>query len=257
MSEPDARIVTTMASGAHAAGRHAAATGPYIEIDDFGSFGVRALVSTRTAGDLALNGAAPVGEVLARWEALRTVLGAAGEGSRFATATQVHGARVLAYSPGWTGWLRTDHGDGHFSEHPGIGFGVTIADCVPIFIAHPSRAIALVHAGWRGTAAGILRVAIAAFAARGLAAADLRVHLGPAICGHCYEVGPEVYLQLAGVRIDRPRAVDLRAVLAKQATDAGVRSVSTSPACTRCDNGLYFSHRAGDSGRQVAALLAP
>jgi polyphenol oxidase len=251
----DAGTVTGMATGTHTADRPEATAAPYVEIDDFAPFGVRALVSTRSAGDLALNGTAPIGEVLARWEALRTALGAAGDGSRFATATQVHGARVIQYRPGWTGWLRADGGDGHFAEEPGTGFGITIADCVPVFIAHPTRAIALVHAGWRGTAAGILRVAVAAFAARGLAAVDLRVHLGPAICSRCYEVGPEVYAQLTGTRPDRPRTVDLRAILAKQAADAGIRSVTASPSCTRCDNGLFFSHRAGDSGRQVAAII--
>lgn len=244
-----------MASGTHTNDRPIATAASYVEIDDFVPFGVRALVSTRSAGDLALNGAGPIGEVLARWEALRMALGAAGDASRFATATQVHGARVIQYAPGWTGWLRAEHADGHFAEAPGTGFGITIADCVPVFIAHPARAIALVHAGWRGTAGGILGVAVAAFAMRGLAPADLRVHLGPAICGRCYEVGPDVYAQLTGTRADRPRTVDLRAVLAKQATDAGVRSVTTSASCTRCDNGLYFSHRAGDSGRQVAAMM--
>jgi copper oxidase (laccase) domain-containing protein len=49
----------------------------------------------------------------------------------------------------------------------------------------------------------------------------------------------------------------LRGILARQAQDAGVRSVTTNPSCTRCDNGLYFSHRAGDRERQVAAILAP
>lgn len=246
-----------MGRGAHATDPAESKSDPYLEIEAFASFGIRALVSTRGAGDLALSGAGPVGEVLARWEALRATLGAAGEGSRFATATQVHGSRVLQHNPGWAGWLRASDADGHFAAEPGIGFGITIADCVPVFLAHPTRAIALVHAGWRGTAAGILRAAITAFAARGLAADELRVYLGPAICGRCYEVGPDVYAQLTGSRPDRPRAVDLRAILARQAQDAGVGSVTTSPSCTRCDNGLYFSHRAGDRERQVAAILAP
>jgi hypothetical protein len=50
--------------------------------------------------------------------------------------------------------------------------------------------------------------------------------------------------------------VDLRGVLAAQARAAGVRDVRTSPHCTRCDNALYFSHRAGDPGRQLGVILA-
>jgi YfiH family protein len=238
-------------------GPTAAGTAPlYTELDDFQAFGVRALITTRAAGDFALSGAAPVGEVLARWEALRAALGAAGPGSRFATAFQVHGTRLLHHGSGWAGWLRGDHADAHFAGQPGIGLGVTVADCVPVFLAHPTRAVALVHAGWRGTAAGILRVAIAAFQSAGASPADVRVHLGPAICGRCYEVGPDVYAQLTGSRPSAPRAVDLRAILADQARAAGVRVINTSPSCTRCDNDVYFSHRAGDAARQVAVIRA-
>jgi polyphenol oxidase len=226
----------------------------YTEVDDFASFGVRAIVTTRAAGDFALGGLSPVGEVLARWQTLRAAVGAAGPGSQFASSIQVHGTRVLRYGPGWTGWLRADEGDAHFANEPGIGFGITIADCVPIFLAHPSRAIALVHAGWRGTAGGILGAALAAFQACGLSASDIRTHLGPAICGGCYEVGPDVYFQLAGSKPNAPRTIDLREILARQAQAAGVRSVTISPWCTRCHNDRYFSHRSGDAGRQVAAM---
>jgi len=228
----------------------------YTEIEDFRSIGVRAVVTTRAAGDFALTGAAPVGEVLERWEALRTALGAAGPGSRFATAVQVHGVRVLHHGAGWSGWLRADGADAHFAPEAGVGMGVTIADCVPIFLAHPSRAVAVVHAGWRGTAAGILRAALAAFQSSGMSVSDIRMHLGPAICGRCYEVGPDVYAQLTGDRPNAPRPVDLRSILADQARAAGLRSMTISPSCTRCNNDVYFSHRAGDAERQVGVIWA-
>jgi polyphenol oxidase len=228
----------------------------YAEIDDFSEFGIRALVTTRAAGSLSVATDESVGAVMTRWRALRTELGAHGPAGRFATAAQVHGARVLTHHAGWAGWLRADDADGHFSRERGTGLGVSVADCVPAMLAHPSGATALVHAGWRGTAALILRAAVDLFQAHGLSSGDLRLHLGPAICGGCYEVGPDVYGQLTGRAVAAPATVDLRAILADQARAAGVRIIAVSRWCTRCDNAVFYSHRAGDSGRQVAALMA-
>ena len=82
------------------------------------------------------------------------------------------------------------------------------------------------------------------------------LHLGPAICGRCYQVGPDVFEQLTGWQTIRNRHVDLRALLAEQAKEMGVRQLSASPHCTRCDNDRFFSHRAGDAGRQVAVIVS-
>ena len=172
-------------------------------------------------------------------------------------AAQVHGARVLVHDAAWSGWLRSDGADGHLAATPATSCAVTVADCVPVFVAHPSGAIALLHAGWRGTAGGILPAALRLLAERGLAAADVRVHTGPAICGDCYEVSPDVFARLTGRAVDAPAPVDLRAVLADQARAAGVRHVSTSERCTRCDNDRFYSHRAGDAGRQLGVLATP
>jgi YfiH family protein len=233
-----------------------AQTAPYLRIEDLEACGARALVTTRAAGSLALSGTDEVGATLDRWQALRVELGVAGPGSRFATSMQIHGASIIVHRPGWTGWLRVDGADGHVAPEPGTGLGVTVADCVPVFLAHPSGAVALVHAGWRGTAGGILTGAVHILRELGFPPADLHVHLGPAICGDCYEVGPDVYAQLTGDRPAGPRTVDLRGVLADQARSGGVGHIETSPWCTRCHNDLFFSHRAGDAGRQVAAITA-
>jgi copper oxidase (laccase) domain-containing protein len=80
--------------------------------------------------------------------------------------------------------------------------------------------------------------------------------LGPAICGRCYEVGPDVYERLTGWQTIRNRHVDLRALLAEQAKVAGVASVSASPWCTRCDNDRFYSHRAGDAARQISVIAS-
>jgi YfiH family protein len=218
------------------------------------AFGIRAFVTTRAVGTFGSNGVEPVREVMSRWAELRREL--APGGARLATATQVHGADVIVHHAGWTGWLRGDAADGHASLHRGLALAVTVADCVPVFITHPSGAAALLHSGWRGTAARIVERGIEALAQRGIPIAELRVHTGPAICGKCYEVSADVYEQLTGTNPGAPRTVDLRALIAENAHAAGVTLISTSASCTRCDNDRFFSHRAGDTGRQIAVLIA-
>ena len=134
---------------------------------------------------------------------------------------------------------------------------VSVADCVPVFIAHPSGATALIHSGWRGTAGRIIERAIAMLADLKLASRDLVVHCGPSICGKCYEVSPDVFTALTGRSVERPTTVDLRALIADHASAAGVRDITISASCTRCDNDRFFSHRAGDDGRQLGVLYAP
>jgi YfiH family protein len=235
----------------------AAAPAPYEPIDDFAAFGVRAFTTTRAAGSFSTAGDEPVGVVTARWTALRHELSrAAGQGARFATAAQIHGNRVVVHGTGWEGWLRVDAADGHAALARGTAMAVTVADCVPVFIAHPSGAIALLHSGWRGTVGRIVERGIDALAHRGVPAHELHLHLGPAICGRCYEVSPEVHAQLTGRAVNAPATVDLRSIIAGHAHAAGVRHISTSAFCTRCDNDRFYSHRAGDAGRQLGVMVA-
>ena len=222
-------------------------------VDDLSAFGIRAFTTGREAGSFSLAGAEPVGEVIDRWSRLRSQLRPGG--SRLATASQVHGSRIVVHGPGWEGWLRADAADGHVALERGTVLAVTVADCVPVFIAHPSGAIALLHSGWRGTAARILDRGVAALTQRGLPAAELRVYLGPAICGECYEVSPDVFAKVTGRNTDRPKVVDLRNVLAEQARALGISHISTSRFCTKCDNERFYSHRAGDAGRQVSVIV--
>jgi len=223
-------------------------------IPDFDAFGVRGFTTTRLAGSFGSGSAEPVRDVIGRWDGLRKALSASGA-ARLATSAQVHGATVTRHQPGWEGWLRGNAADGHFSAERATALAVTIADCVPVFVAHPSGAVAVLHSGWRGTAARIVERGIAGFAGLGLAAADLRIHLGPSICGRCYEVSPDVVAQLTGRRVDGPETVDLRSIIAGHASAAGVRSIAISPWCTRHHNDRFFSHRAGDAGRQVGVIV--
>ena len=224
-------------------------------VDDFTPFGIRAFTTTRISGTFGFASKEPTRVVMHRWAQLREEL--APGGARLATAAQVHGARVLVHNDGWEGWLRTDAADGHVAPQRGLALAVTIADCVPVFVAHPSGAIALLHSGWRGTAARIVERGIEALEHRGFAAGELRIHLGPAICGTCYEVGPDVVRQLTGRDSSGKAAlVDLRAIIVEHARAAGVRHITTSALCTRCDNDRLFSHRAGDEGREIAVMIA-
>ncbi len=223
-------------------------------IDDFERFGVRAFTTTRAAGSFGMHTREPVDEVTRRWDALRDELRRAAP--RFASARQVHGSRVLLHAGDWEGWLRADEADGHFAPTRGTAMAVTVADCVPVFMAHPSGAAALLHSGWRGTTARIVEQGIAAFERHACPARELHIHLGPSICGRCYEVSAEVYAQLTGRSVSAPATVDLRALIADHARAAGVVHITTSRWCTRCDNDRFFSHRAGDAGRQLGVLLA-
>lgn len=224
-------------------------------VDDFAAFGIRALTTTRANGSFGLATDESAAQVMSRWRTLREELEPGG--ARLASATQVHGARVVVHDSTWEGWLRVDAADGHVAADRGLALAVTVADCVPVFIAHPSGAVALLHSGWRGTAARIVERGIAALAQRGFSGSELRIHLGPSICGNCYEVGPDVFGQLTGSSSSGgSRCVDLRSLIADQARAAGVRHLTTSAYCTRCDNDRFYSHRCGDAGRQIAVIFA-
>jgi YfiH family protein len=232
----------------------AAGTLPREEVAEFQQLGVRAFTTTRDAGSFGLSGTEPVGEVMSRWASLQDELSTSAR--RIVIGRQVHGIRVLSHSGGWEGMLRTGEADGHLATEKGIALAVSVADCVPVFIAHPSGAVAILHAGWRGTAARIVDAGIAALARHRIPPDELLVHLGPSICGRCYEVSAETRSQLTGQPANRAGHVDLRSLLAEHAHESGVQRVTVSPSCTRCDNDRFFSHRAGDGGRQLGVIVA-
>ncbi len=223
-------------------------------VESFADLGVLAFTTGRAVGSFGTGTDEPVREVMARWSALRALLG--GSNSRLATATQVHGPALIEHSGEWRGWLRGPDADGHVSLDGGTAMAVTVEDCVPIFIAHRSGAMAALHSGWRGTAARITERAIEVLRRSGLEPSELRLHCGPAICGECYEVSADVYAQLSGRNPGKPTTVDLRELIADHARAVGVRQISISPLCTRCDNDRFYSHRAGDAGRQIGVIAS-
>lgn len=231
-----------------------AAAIPREDIVELAGFGVRAFTTTRPAGTFSLSGAESTGEVMARWSRLQDDL--SDKSRRMVIGRQVHGATVLTHRGGWEGLLRTGEADGHVAEEKGIALTVSVADCVPIFIAHSSGVVGILHSGWRGTVARIIDAGINAFGRLSIPPDELKIHLGPAICGRCYEVSAEVRAELTGQPANRPGNVDIRSLIAEHARELGVSDISVSSDCTRCDNDRYFSHRAGDSGRQLGVIVA-
>jgi YfiH family protein len=223
-------------------------------VTDFDGWGIQAFTTTRDAGTFGLSGQEPVAEVMGRWSALQREL--SGTALRVVSLRQVHGNRVLVHTGGWEGWLRSVEADGHIAAERGTALAIGIADCVPVFIAHPSGVVALLHSGWRGTVARITSAAIEALARYGHPPDELAMHLGPSICGRCYEVSAEVRGELTGQPVNRGGNVDLRSLIAEHATELGVRRITVSSSCTKCDNDRFFSHRAGDAGRQIAVIAA-
>ncbi len=179
-------------------------------------------------------------------------------------ARQVHETRIVVHNRGGHDGVgkgvRDEQGaaDGHATADAGVLLAVTVADCVPIYLLDAdARAIALLHGGWRGIAAGILLRGITLLGQKwGTDPGRLLLHLGPAICGACYEVGPEVFSALGMEAPPHPAPVDVRSVLSGQARASGVppENITVSRLCTLCGDGNLFSHRGGRSERQVAML---
>jgi YfiH family protein len=225
-------------------------------------FGLVAGISGRgdpaTPFDLGLWTDRPVGEVMTRWRRLRAAL--PGFPAQV-MAHQVHGDRVRWHDNA-AGWVIHDGLDGHATDRDGLLLLVTVADCVPVYLAAPGPgAFALLHAGWRGTAAGILGAGVRLLAERtGVLPRDLVMHAGVAISGPRYEVGSEV---LAGLGREReglgPWHLDLREVLVAQARALGLTEVTCSGHCTADPDRAFFSHRGsgGIDGRMVAWLGRP
>lgn len=175
-------------------------------------------------------------------------------------ARQVHGTRVVvAELPSKGGARVIGEADGMVTEAKGLLLVVTAADCVPVFMVDvEGRGIGILHAGWRGSAGGILEAGLLLLErALGIDPSRLVIYLGPAICRSCYEVGVEVQ-RAFGRDATRPACLDLRSELARQARGAGVASsrVLRSDWCTRCGPVPLHSHRAqGEQAGRMAAFL--
>jgi YfiH family protein len=166
------------------------------------------------------------------------------ERGQVAFARQVHGTRLLDHRLARAGDL--EEADGHVISEPGMAALVFVADCLPVALAGAGGA-AMVHAGWRGLAGGILAAAAEAVEADAAA-------IGPGIGPCCYEVGDEVLAAFAdlGEGVARGRMLDLPEAARRSLAKAGVGRIESAGLCTSCEPELFFSHRRdeGRTGRQ-------
>ncbi len=152
-------------------------------------------------------------------------------------------------------------GDGMVTAAAGIVLGIFTADCVPILMVDADRHIAAaLHAGWRGTLAGIAGEGVRAMAALGARPPSIRAALGPSIGLCCFEVDAALaddFARLipgasAHARAGRPGKayLDLRAIIRDQLESEGVQtgSIVNAGPCSRCANDRYFSRRGATAG---------
>ncbi len=185
-----------------------------------------------------------------------------------ARLAQVHGKLVRHIDHTYDG--KRYEGDGMVTATRGIALGIFTADCVPILMVDAERRVAgALHAGWRGTLAGIAAQGTRAMVELGAQPAAIRAALGPSIGICCFEVDASLAEQFAsqvpGARdhmgIGQPGKayLDLRAIICGQLERAGLdpQSIANVGPCTRCANDLYFSRRGAGgvtSGLQMSFL---
>jgi polyphenol oxidase len=174
------------------------------------------------------------------------------------TLKQVHSSRCV-FAGGRTGVL--GEGDALLENTPGTAVGVKTADCIPILLVdRHRRAVAAVHAGWRGTAAEIVRHAVEHMRGEFRSAPeDLDAAIGPGIGPCCYEVGLEVaahFPRSSQTGPDGRARVDLAAANRQQLLASGLDGsrIYTGGLCTMCRPREFHSYRRDkqDAGRMFS-----
>jgi YfiH family protein len=184
----------------------------------------------------------------------------------FVLVKQMHGGDVVEVTRFAS---RSIQADGVWTRDRAALLAVLVADCVPILLASKDgKAVAAVHAGWRGTQARIAARAVERLVAGGFPAANLIAAIGPAIGPCCFEIGADVEAALrlafptAGDAIraapEGKRVADLWALNRMALVDAGVpaASIDVLTTCVSCDAERFYSHRRdkGETGRQAGVI---
>ncbi len=210
--------------------------------------------STLALGNVGLKHAPDRAPVLAARREFAGILGL--DSSALTTIGSVHGAAVArADAAGGS----IDDVDGLVTDRQDVAIFATFADCYPIVLWDPEKRVTgLVHAGWRGTAAGVAAAA-ARFMAAEYGCRHIRAGVGPGICARCYEVGEEVAGQFDARFVGPSRRgrwlVDLAAANAAQLESEGVKAVYSVGVCTK-ESYLFPSHRRHPDGTRFGAIVA-
>lgn len=205
------------------------------------------------------------------------------DAKRIVSVSQIHSAdvRVITDADAGQGYFCEERFacDGYVTNVSGIALGVKTADCVPILMEGRDAfgnvlAVGAVHAGWRGTVGKIALECVKKLSAYGASPENIRVAIGPAICGECYVVREDFYsavLAAIGER-DTERFVlptaesgvwncDLRAMNREFLERAGLKAenIEVSAECTCCNPDKYFSHRftGGKRGTMISVIEMP
>lgn len=187
---------------------------------------------------------------------------------RIVTMKQVHGDRILEVKDKHI--KEAGEADGMVADENGLFLGVLTADCVPILFSVSDRKLAaVVHAGWRGTLAGIAPKMVDYLKRRyDVKPASIQAALGPAIGPCCYEIGTDVSLPLRQkwgnlaercLRVkDGRNFLDLRGLNSLLLEDAGVpyAQIFNVGPCTSCAAEDFFSYRREkkETGRQISFI---
>lgn len=211
------------------------------------------------------------------WQYVAASVG--GTKDRVLRVNQVHGktVRIVRACAVEDGDLTLrPQGDAVISDVPGAVLAVQVADCVPMLIADPRQGVAgAIHAGWRGTCAGIGAATIAQLVNQfGCLPKELHVALGPSIGACCYEVGDELlqtFVDAGATQRELARwftrtgagslRLDLWAANREQLIGAGVDPdrIYLSRLCTQTHVDVFESYRVEGAcaGRMVAAIRVP
>jgi YfiH family protein len=171
---------------------------------------------------------------------------------RLARGYQVHGSvvqRVGHAAPGAEAESRPAEADGQATALAGVGTMALAADCLPVALGCQG-VVAMIHAGWRGLAAGVLEEGVRALEELG-GGEEIIAIVGPCAGVCCYEAGPEVHAAFNGAHRQGSH-LDLRAIAHERLLGSGVAQVRDVEVCTICDE-RYFSHRreGARAGRQA------
>lgn len=174
---------------------------------------------------------------------------------KMTTVKQIHSCRVME-APA-AGDERVAEADALVAQQPGLVVGVRTADCVPVLLAdYKTKAVAAVHAGWRGTAGAIVAATIRELEARyGAHPEDIVAAIGPSIGPCCYEVGPELVRAFQKWTGSESRMLDLPAINALQLRETGVTDIWMAGECTFCNRSYHsFRREKEQAGRMLSFI---